>query len=709
MSCTPIRLQVGVIAIVGIAMAWSPTAAMAQQNGQWQTYGTENGEWRSYSGNIAGQKYSPLDQIDASNFEDLEIAWRWDSVDSMVSRTMPDGSEWWAPLETIVESLVEDDPNLYRKNNLPRAGGMAATPLMIGGVMYFNTALSQGVAVDATTGETLWVFNPKSYEEGTTPMSGTFRQRGVAYWTDGEEDERIFWGTGSGYLVCVKAKSGQPCPDFGPEGSGMVDAMVGVPRAVREDRDYLNALLYGIHSPPIVVRDRVIHGSQVADRRITKEAVPGWVRSWAVRTGEHAWDFHTVPNSADEFGADSWLNESWRYSGNANVWSFLAGDNELGHVYLPTGTATNDYYGANRPGDNLFAESIIAVDVDTGERVWHFQAVHHGLWDYDFPTSPNLVDITVDDRDIKALVQVSKQGFVYTFDRVTGDPVWPIEERPVPTETNMPNEYVSPTQPFPTKPAAFEYQGVTIDDLVDFTPEIRQMAIEAVSPFRLGPLFTPISRPVEGGWQGTLMRPPDGGAATWGGAAVDPDTGWLYVPSRNQAVVISMYQPDPALGATVEYTHGASEDDMLAGRGLGPSRNGALMPQGLPLLKPPYTRMTAINMNTGEHEWMVPLGNGDRIRNHPLLRDLNLPPVGGDGVGGPVLTKTLVISALTAGSSNGGPRLVARSKETGEERGSIDLPTGAIGTPMTYLVDGQQYIAVAVGGRPPAMLAFKLP
>ncbi|HIE93510.1 MAG TPA: pyrroloquinoline quinone-dependent dehydrogenase, partial [Acidobacteria bacterium] len=661
------------------------------------------------SGNTAGQKYSPLDQIDGTNFEDLEMAWRWDSVDAMVSRTMPDGSEWWAPLETIVESLFEDTPNLYRRSHLPRAGGMAATPLMVGGVMYFNTALSQGVAVDATTGETLWVFNPKSYEEGTTPMSGTFRQRGVAYWTDGEEDERIFWGTGNGYLVCVQAKSGQPCSDFGPDGSGMVDAMVGVPRAVREDRDYLNALLYGIHSPPIVVRDRVIHGSQVADRRITKEAVPGWVRSWDVRTGAHAWDFHTVPNGADEFGADTWLNESWRYSGNANVWSFLAGDNELGHVYLPTGTATNDYYGANRPGDNLFSESIIAVDVETGERVWHFQAVHHGLWDYDFPTSPNLVDITVDGREIKALVQVSKQGFVYTFDRVTGDPVWPIEERPVPTETNMPGEYVSPTQPFPTKPAPFEYQGVTIDDLVDFTPEIRQMAIEAVRPFRLGPLFTPISRPVDGGWQGTLMLPPDGGAATWGGAAVDPDSGWLYVPSRNQAVVITMYEPDAANGATVEYTHGASEDDQLAGRGRRPSRTGALMPQGLPLLKPPYTRMTAINMNTGEHEWMVPLGNGDRVRNHPLLRDLNLPPVGGDGVGGPVLTKTLVISALTAGSSNGGPRLVARSKETGEELGSVDLPTGAIGTPMTYMVDGQQYIAVAIGGRPPAMIAFRLP
>jgi len=706
MSLIQTQLQIG---FIGLLVTGLPAAVSAQETGQWQTYGTENGEWRSYSGNIAGQKYSPLDQIDASNFNDLEIAWRWTSVDAMVSRTMPDGSEWWAPLDDIVESLVADTPNLYRMGHLPRPGGMRVTPLMVGGVMYFNTALSQGVAVDATTGETLWVFNPKSYEEGTTPMSGTFVQRGVAYWTDGEDDERIFWGTGNGYLVCVQAKTGQPCPDFGPDGSGMVDAMVGLPRAIREDRDYLNALLYGIHSPPIVVRDRVIHGSQVADRRITKEAVPGWVRAWDVRTGEHSWDFHTVPNSADEFGADTWLNESWRYSGNGNVWSFLSGDNELGHVYLPTGTVTNDYYGADRPGDNLFSESIIAVEVETGERVWHFQAVHHGLWDYDFPTSPNLVDITVDGRDIKALVQVSKQGFVYTFDRVTGDPVWPIEERPVPTETNMPNEYVSPTQPFPTKPAPFEYQGVTIDDLVDFTPEIRQMAIEVVKPFRLGPLFTPTSRPVEGGWQGTLMRPPDGGAATWAGAAVDPETGVLYVPSRNNAVVITLYEPDPALGATVAYTHGAPEADRLAGRGLGPSRSGALMPRGLPLLKPPYSRMTAIDMNTGEHEWMVPLGDGDRYRNHPMLRDLNLPPLGGDGAGGPVLTKTLVVSALSAGGSDGGPRLVARSKETGEELGSIDLPTGAIGTPMTYMVNGKQHIALAIGGRPPEIISFTLP
>ncbi len=675
----------------------------------WETYGTENGEWRSYAGDIGGRKYSPLDQIDASNFNDLEIAWEWISVDNFVSRSTPGGGEWWAPLKTIVDTLVEDTPALYRSSQPPNPSRLQVTPLMVGGVLYFNTPLSQGVAVDATTGRTLWIFNPKGYEEGTPSMSGPWTQRGVAYWTDGasEPDERIFWGTGNGYVVCVKAKTGQPCPDFGPDGSGMVDAMVGVPRVEREARDYLNALLYSINSPPIVVRDKVIHGSQIADRRITKEAPPGWVRAWDVRTGEHSWDFHTVPNGPDEYGVDTWLNGSWRYSGNANVWSMLAGDNELGHVYLPTGTTTNDYYGADRPGDNLFSETIIAVDVETGQRVWHFQAVHHGLWDYDFPTHSNLVDVVVDGRPIRALVQVSKQAFIYAFDRETGEPIWPIEERPVPQETNMPDEVLSPTQPFPTKPAPFDYQGVTIDDLVDFTPELRKLALDVVQNYQIGPLFTPPGRPLEGGTQGTLMRPPDFGAAGWAGAAVDPETGMLYVPSRNIAVAIPLYAPDPALGATMRYTHGAPEQQRLQQIRRGQSYR-AQMPQGLPLLKPPYSRMTAIDMNTGDHVWMVPLGNGDRVRNHPRLRDLNLPPVGDGTIAGPVLTKTLLISSVPTGGPSGGPGLVAWDKQTGDIRGAVDLPAGTVGTPMTYMVDGTQYIAVSVGGGP-RLVAYALP
>ena len=675
----------------------------------WQTYDTSNGEWRSYAGDIRGTKYSPLDQIDGSNFSDLEIAWEWLSVDNAVSRSTPGGGEWWAPLSTIVDSLVTDTPDLYRTSQPPIASRLQATPLMVDGVLYFNTPLSQGVAVDAVTGQTLWVFNPKSYEDGTPTMSAPWSQRGVAYWTDGADDERIYWGTGNGYLVCVSAKTGQPCADFGPNGSGMVDTMAGVPRAVRGERDYLNALTWGIHSPPIVVRDKVIHGSHVADRRITKEAIPGWVRAWDARTGEHSWDFHTVPNSSDEYGVDTWGNDSWRYSGNGNVWSMLAGDNELGHVYLPTGTVTNDYVGSDRPGDNLFSESIIAVDVETGQRQWHFQAVHHGLWDYDFPTHSNLVDITVDGRDIKALAQVSKQGFVYVFDRETGDPVWPIEERPVPQNSNMPGEVLSPTQPFPTKPAAFDYQGVTIDDLVDFTPEIRAMALEAIDGWRLGPLFTPLDLPVEGVTKGTVMRPPPGGTAGWSGAAVDPETGILYIPSYNQPAVVAFYAPDTAQGATVAYTHGADEANRLEQIRAGTFRSGPLMPQGLPLVKPPYSRMSALDLNTGEYVWQVPTGNGDRFRNHPRLRDLDLPPLGGDGTRtGVVLTKTLVIYNLSAGGTNGGPRMVAYDKATGEELGSVDLPSGALGTPMTYMVDGKQYVALGIGNGP-RMVAFALP
>ena len=675
----------------------------------WQTYDTSNGEWRSYAGDIRGTKYSPLDQIDGSNFSDLEIAWEWLSVDNAVSRSTPGGGEWWAPLSTIVDSLVTDTPDLYRTSQPPIASRLQATPLMVDGVLYFNTPLSQGVAVDAVTGQTLWVFNPKSYEDGTPTMSAPWSQRGVAYWTDGADDERIYWGTGNGYLVCVSAKTGQPCADFGPNGSGMVDTMAGVPRAVRGERDYLNALTWGVHSPPIVVRNKVIHGSHVADRRITKEAIPGWVRAWDARTGEHSWDFHTVPNSSDEYGVDTWGNDSWRYSGNGNVWSMLAGDNELGHVYLPTGTVTNDYVGSDRPGDNLFSESIIAVDVETGQRQWHFQAVHHGLWDYDFPTHSNLVDITVDGRDIKALAQVSKQGFVYVFDRETGDPVWPIEERPVPQNSNMPGEVLSPTQPFPTKPAAFDYQGVTIDDLVDFTPEIRAMALEAIDGWRLGPLFTPLDLPVEGVTKGTVMRPPPGGTAGWSGAAVDPETGILYIPSYNQPAVVAFYAPDTAQGATVAYTHGADEANRLEQIRAGTFRSGPLMPQGLPLVKPPYSRMSALDLNTGEYVWQVPTGNGDRFRNHPRLRDLDLPPLGGDGTRtGVVLTKTLVIYNLSAGGTNGGPRMVAYDKATGEELGSVDLPSGALGTPMTYMVDGKQYVALGIGNGP-RMVAFALP
>lgn len=675
------RLICGITATVGLTAA-TPTAA---QHGA-----PDSGEWRTYGGDLGSTKYSPLDQIDASNFADLEIAWRWQSSDAVMSMTTPNGGEWSARSDVIFEALNQEDPDRWRDGQPPYLNNLKATPLMAAGRMYINMPTSAGAAIDAATGETLWVYNPKTYEAGTTTMSARWNQRGVAYWSDGEA-ERVYWGTGNGYLICVDAVTGRPCLNFGE--NGRLDLVRDLPRADRDNRDWLNALLYSVQSPPIVVGDTVITPSSISSYNITREAPPGWMRGFDVQTGRTNWTFHTIPQG-DEFGNDTWGGDSWRVTGKVGVWSMMSADEELGLLYLPTNTPAPDYYGGHRPGANLFAESVIALNIETGEREWHFQAVHHGLWDYDFPAAPNLVDIEVDGRSIKALAQISKQGFLYVFDRVTGEPVWPIEERPVPTDTDIPGEQVWPTQPFPTRPAPFEYQGATIDDLVDFTPEIRQMAIEAVEGFRLGPLFTPQSL------SGTIQRPSSGGGANWSGAGVDPETGMLYVPSSNAFSLRRYREPQPDEGATLAVIEGRGE---FARR--------VTMPQGLPLFKPPYSRMTAIDLNTGDHAWMQPLGDGDRVRNHPMLRDLNLPPLGGDGSrSGPLVTKTLLIYALTTGGSDGGPRLLAAEKSTGEPIASVDLPRGAIGTPMTYLLDGKQYVALTVGGSPvPELIALALP
>ena len=648
--------------------------------------GATNGEWRHYGGDLGNTKYAALDQITADNFNRLAIAWSWTTADEHLTRSSDHGS-WRGPAGAVLDALREEEPDRWETR--PRISGLNATPLMVNGVLYISTALSQAAAIDAVTGKTLWVYDPRSYESGT-PGIPPWRHRGVAFWSD-EDQSRVLWATSDYHLIAVDAKTGEPDRQFGTD--GRVDLMVGLPRATRGDRDAQNLVPVYSQSPPIIVRDTVIVGSSINDYTITKEMPPGWVRAYDVRTGEHKWDFHTVPQQGDEYGADTWLDESWRYSGNTNVWSMMSADEELGYVYLPIGTPTGDYYGGHRLGDNLFAESLVCIDVETGERVWHFQMVHHGVWDYDNPAAPILLDITVDGRPVEAVAQVTKQGFVYTFDRITGEPVWPIEEQPVSTTTDLEGEVLSPTQPFPTKPAPFEYQGAIEDDLIDFTPELRQLALRAVDGFRLGPLYTPQSL------AGTIQRPSVAGAATWTGAAADPETGWLYVPSSNGHSVIRYRQARPGEPATFTYVqaHGAE------------AAPGPQMPQGLPLWKPPYSRMTAIDMNAGEHRWMTPLGNGDRFRTHPRLRDLDLPPLGGDGRGRPLATKTLLVTALAAGGTDGGPRLAAYDKTTGREVGSVDLPAGAIGVPMTFMVEGKQYLAVTIGGAPARLVALTLP
>ncbi|MGE0864124.1 MAG: pyrroloquinoline quinone-dependent dehydrogenase [Vicinamibacterales bacterium] len=658
---------------------------------------TARGEWPTYGGDLASTKYSPLDQITAANFSSLRLAWRAKSPDGFLSLTMADGSEWTAESKAIFAELNRLDPKRWRDGQPPFVQNYKATPLMVNGTLYVNTAASVGAAYDARTGALKWVYNPKSYESGTTTLTLRWNQRGVAYWTDpatslraGGSDERIYWGTGDGYLVCVDAKTGKPVAGFG--NNGKVDLMEGLPRAKRGSRDYLNALTYSVAAPPIVVKDVVITPASISSLVKDKEQIPGWIRGFDARTGQVRWTFQTVP-SKGEFGSETWSDGSNEYAGKVTVWTMMSADEELGHVYLPTNTTAPDFYGAHRLGDNLFAESIVALDIATGKRVWHFQTVHHGLWDYDNPAAPNLLDITVDGTPIKALAQVTKQGYVYTLNRVTGAPVWPIVETPVPA-SDVPGEKASPTQPIPSKPAPFEYQGVAVDDLADFTPEIRAAAIKAIEPFRYGPLFTPPSV------RGTIVRPGTTGGGNWQGAAVDPATGMLYVPSRNAYGVVKLGIPDKALGSNLLYMQQ-------------PGRSPQ-MPDGVPLFKPPYSRITAIDMNTGNHTWMVPAGNGDRIRNNPRLKGLNLPPVGGDSTfSGPLLTKTLLIYALTAGGSTGGPRLVAYDKSTGKELASVDLPGTAIGTPMTYSVGGQQFVAITVQGATPTavpeLVALSLP
>ena len=548
----------------------SPSVALAQ-------YGAVNGEWRSYGGDLGSTKYSPLDQIDATNFDDLRLAWRWPSPDASLD----------------LDALRQEDSRLGIRR-------FQATPLMVGGVLYISTALHLVAAVDAATGETIWVHDPEMYLGGRP--THFYNSRGVAYWTDGA-DARVFFGTHEAYLIALDAETGEPVPDFGD--SGRVDLMTGIPRAIRGETNFRGRNLMGVASPPIVAHDIVVTPNIVSDGAITKEAPPGWIKGIDARTGDTRWMFRTVPQG-DDFGAETWLNESWRYSGNTNVWSMFSVDDELGYIYLPTGTPTGDYYGGHRLGDNLFAESLVALDIETGQRMWHFQAVHHGVWDYDFPAAPTLVDITVDGRPVQAVAQVSKQGFTYVFDRATGDPVWPIEERPVVTDTDLEGEVLSPTQPFPTKPPPFEYQGTSIDDLVDFTPEIRAMAVEAVKNFRLGPLFSPPMLSVDGGLQGTIQRPHVAGGASWTGAAVDPETGLLYVPSENRFSVLKYHTPDPAEGGNLRYTFTG------IAAGIQPQ-----LPQGLPLFKPPYSRMTAIDLNEGEHAWMHPNGDGNPLPQPP--------------------------------------------------------------------------------------------
>ena len=619
--------------------------------------GAQNGEWRSYGGDAGSTKYSSLDVIDETNVQDLEVVWRWQTVD--------------------YERQAED-PDV-RFNSL-----LLATPLKVGDALFTSTNLGQAAAIDAVTGETLWVYN--SVAEGTSAGRGR-GTRGLAYWTDGS-DERLLTVSGE-HLVALGTRTGELYPEFGENGKVDLRQDMG-PRLQR----------YSWNAAPLVCGDVVVVGAAMSDSPTRQEATPGYVRGYDVITGELRWRFNPVPQPG-EAGNETWEDGSWQYSGNANVWSLMSADEELGYVYLPVSTPTNDWYGGHRLGDNLFAESLVALECATGERVWHYQMIHHGLWDYDNPAAPNLVDITVDGRPIRAVVQVTKQGFTYVFDRVTGEPVWPIVELPVPPSL-VPGERASPTQPFPTWPLPFERQGITANDLIDFTPELRAEAIEILGGYVFGPIFTPPSVRSEDpdDTQGTIQLPGWVGGADWNGAAIDPETQILYVPSVTAPIVVSLVAPNPD-ASDFNYVRGAPR-----------SVQG---PRGLPLVKPPWGRITAIDLNSGEHLWMVP--NGEGPRDHEALQGLDLPRLGAPGRPAPLLTKTLLFIGEGSPSMLAMPRLAggnmfrAYDKDTGEVLWETELQAGTAGAPMTYMADGKQYIVVGIGeaNRPAEFIALSLP
>jgi quinoprotein glucose dehydrogenase len=641
----------------------------AVANIQAQT-GELSGEWHFFGGDSGSTKYSSLDLIDKENVANLEIAWRWESVDGRFN----------------IDQLKAEYPNLQVANDVSNVSidSLKAAPLMVDGVIYISTPFYQAAAIDAANGETLWVHDPRSYASGIPIMMLGFSSRGLAYWSEGEQS-RVIWGTGDGYLLQVDAVTGEPIEEFG--NSGRVDLIAGIPRARR--RAPIN---YSITSSPIIIRDVIVVGSAISDQPEYKEMLPGHVRGFDVHTGELLWTFHTIPQPG-ELGNDTWENGSWEYSGHANVWTLMSADEETGYVYLPVGSPTNDFYGGHRLGDNLFANSLVALDATTGKRVWHYQFVHHDIWDSDLPAAPNLIDITVDENRIKAVAQVTKHGFVFVFDRVTGEPVWPIEERAV-SVSDVPGERASETQPFPTKPPAFDRQGLTIDDLIDFTPELRQEAISIVERHRYGPMFTPPSLSGEGddATQGTINVPGYIGGANWEGAAADPETGILYVPSATIPSLSGMVEPQSS-DATLNYVRNVT------------TRVG---PQGLPLTKPPYGRITAIDLNKGEILWQEPNGIGSpQVRSHPGLAGVELPPLGG-GLDLVLVTKTLLLSAQPTPNESGFFPLVARDKLTGEVIAEVELPGRAIGPPVTYLFEGEQYIGVTVRGTPPELVVLNI-
>ena len=638
--------------------------------------------WPTYGGNLASHRYSPAGQITKDNFSQLQIAWR---------------------LKT--DFLGPRPDTLY-----------SATPLQIDRVLYTTAGMRRAViALDAVTGEMLWIHREDEGVRGqNAPRQGA--GRGVAYWaTSDGVDRRIIYVTPGYRLKALDAKTGIPIPGFGRNGA--VDLKLEADQAVDLDTAEL-----GLNATPLVVGDVIVVGAAhrpgTAPR--TMRNAKGYVRGYDARTGKRLWIFHTIPQRG-EFGYDTWLEGSAEYNGNTGVWAQMSGDAELGLVYVPVEMPTGDYYGGNRPGNSLFADSLVAIDYKTGRRKWHYQVVHHDVWDWDLACAPILFDMNVNGRRVKAIAQPTKQAFLFVFNRETGEPIWPIEERPVP-QTDVPKERTSPTQPFPTRPAPFDRQGITENDLLDLTPALKAEAIEVAKRYKMGPIFTP---PVVSSLEGplaTIQVPSEVGGANWPGGSFDPDTNHLYIHSHANVYMNGLVPANPAQ-SDMGYVGGQARAGGAGARGAGPAgaRGGgggrAGTVQGLPLIKPPYDQITAYNMNTGDIVWQKTHGTTpDEIRNHPALKGLNLPRLGQPGRTfiGVLTTKNLLIAGEGGVHTNAAGKRVALlrayDKTTGADVGEVEMPARQTGSPMSYQVDGKQFIVLAVSGNDGAeLLAYSLP
>lgn len=608
-------------------------------------------EWPTYGGDAGGMKYSRLADINRGTVARLVEAWRWDA---------------------------KDPPNPPADSGKPARGGtFQATPLMINDTLYLPTPLNQVVALDATTGRELWRFDPEAYRAGQ-PSNGTgLVHRGVASWTDGKE-RRILINS-RWRLFALDAATGRPIASFGT--NGQVDLTVGLSRAVNR-RHYTNT------SPPVVWGNLVILGNGVGDRLMYRGDPPGDVQAIDVRTGKRVWAFNPVPGPG-EAGNETWGNDSWKHTGHTNVWAPFTVDSARGLVYLPFGTPSNDWYGGRRPGANLFGEALVCLDARTGKRVWHYQVVHHGLWDYDLPAPPNVITVRQGNRRIDAVAQVTKQGYVFAFERVTGKPLWPIVERPVPA-SDVPGEQAWPTQPLPVRPAPVARTGITEAEAADFTPAIRAQALAELQKYTLGPLYTPPSL------KGTVTLPGSIGGAGWGGAMFDPVGNTLYVKATNS----------PSVWRILAHPSPSDTNDMEYAADLGLSIGVSLEGGTLPVIKPPYGTLTAIDMATGQHKWQVPLGDTPAVRQHPALAGVALPRyLGVSGAPGGVVTAGGLIFI-----TGGGDVLYAIDTRNGEVAWEYKLGQVAYANPMTFRTRaGRQFVVVSTGAGPRATLvAFTL-